>query len=446
MKAGLAFAQIEERTTRPENPLWPSPVSYLFRMSPTYVIRGGTLIDGTGKQPVMNGAVVIRDSKIVSAGRSNEVEHPGDVRTIDVSGRTIMPGLIDAHCHVSVPPYADVREAMLGTIESLTVQAVRNVKKYLWSGFTSIRDCGCFGNISLVLRDAIDAGQIEGPRMKVARRFLCPTGGGADYLAGEGEHTLSMRADGPEGVLEAVRADIAAGVDFIKMEGSGSSDSPITTRESSKPSYIQTYSPEEMVAGVAEAHRRGKRVAFHAEGGEGLRAAIKAGADSIEHGFFLDKEAVNLMRERKVFLVPTIGLLATRMEDEWRSIIPRWILQPSEVAFEGMKESLPLAREAGVKIALGSDCGSMHYPHATGARELEWLVTFAGLTPMEAIQSATSVASQAIGTADMVGTLEMGKLADLLVVRGDPLQNPRVLQDPDSISVIKNGEFVKGWS
>ena len=410
-------------------------------MVSAFVIKGGMLIDGTGKEPVQNSAVVISGDRIFSVGRSNEIEYPKgeSPKVIDASGSIVMPGLIDAHTHVSFAPYGDVADLSKGSAEQLTLWGVKNARSYLYAGFTTIRDVATRGDVAICLRDAINSDMIEGPRIVTARKFIFPTGGGVEYTSHTHppELAYSRRADGPDAVITAVREDVRAGADLIKMEATGACDSLTCFSDR------QTYSFEEMKAATTEAHRLGRRVAFHAEGAEGAKTAIKAGADTIEHGFFLDKEALNLIKERGLTLEPTIGMIGTRLEKEWSSVLPKSQVEGSRRAFEACRETLRSAREIGVKVALGSDSGAFHYPHGTSARELEYMVDF-GFSEMECIVSGTKIAAEASGLGNL-GTLEQGKIADVLIIKGNPLQDIKVLQNTDAISVMKDGKPVKGF-
>jgi imidazolonepropionase-like amidohydrolase len=370
---------------------------------------------------------------------------PPDMPSIDLGGKTLLPGLIDCHVHISwnpdptAPPprYTTVPARGLGYWNSRNLlYAVRACRMTVEAGFTTIQDLMGPNNESFALRDALAAGEFVGPRLLASGMCITHTGGHGSEIA-DGE-TFAYIADGADEVFKAVRKQINAGADVIKIMGG--------TRPALSPPYRgrQGYTTEEMQPGVEEAHRAGLRVAVHAHSDtQGIKNSILAGVDSIEHGFPLDEEGAGMMVERGTFLVPTLSVNPAALEAIARGI---WTYKGSEAQVQRMAEAAPktidIARRAGVQIAFGTDAAMPLVMHGGNAREFHWLTEY-GLTPMEALLTATRNAAANLRLLDQIGTIEAGKLADLVVVDGDPLADIHILENLDCIkAVFRDGSMI----
>jgi len=393
-------------------------------------IIGATLVDGTGAPPLRDAVVVVRGDRIEAVGAHGRVEVPQGAAVVDAEGRHLLPGMIDAHVHVSHPWFSPVSSP--GSAEAYsTAVAIHNLRSALQAGITTVRDA-CGGRANLALRAAIERGIILGPRVFTAGRGLCMTGGHGAGLPGVRE------VDSPSAVRQAVREERKAGVDFIKLLSSHRTDLP-------------EFSQDEIEAGVDEAHRLGLRVAIHAANLVSVRAAVRAGVDTIEHGSFLDEETAERMAREGIVLVPTLWVkhdLAERLQrrdgppEGFAGSDPRDI-EESAVWFARCVEQLPetmrLARSCGVPIAAGTDFVMADRPWALLPEEVAFLVKL-GLTPMEAIESATRMGAMALGQAEELGTVEPGKRADLILVERDPLHDISALRDV--VWVMKDGRVI----
>ena len=403
-------------------------------------ITGATLIDGTGSDPVTGATVVIGDDgRIEKVGRG--VPLPRAVDVIDVDGRTVMPGLIDCHVHfmIDIEPMHDLA---LMPLSLKILRAADNAKKTLDAGVTSVRDAG---GSPMGLKMAAEQGLIPAPRMKIAVSILSQTGGHGDFLLPSGLHfPMGMPVgtnlpewptsvcDGVDEVRKAVRANLRAGADFIKLCSSGGVLSP-----SDEPTSTQ-FTREEIAVMVYEAAAVGKTCMAHAQSTEGIRNAVEVGVESIEHGIYLDESVVAEMKLRGTFLVPTLlpgDTLVELAERRPGSVLPQ-SLRKAKAVFPHHRGSFRLAVESGVRIAMGTDAAVC--PHGENASELAVMVG-SGMTPMQAIVASTKTASECIHSAADVGTLQPGKLADLLVVDGDPLSDIGMLSDKDRLLMIMQG-------
>lgn len=400
------------------------------------MLRAGTLIDGTGAPPVRDATVLIDQGRIeavTTGGPSGS--WPADAEVIDGSRLTVLPGLIDCHDHLAFHGYELVRRWGLDEPQSTRhLRTARVASQILASGYTAVRDAG---GLDAGFRLAIQQGLITGPRLVLSLAIISPTGGIGDRISPSGHvssflHDPSLPpsvANGVEGVRATVRAMVRAGADVIKCATTGGASS----RAGHGP-RDSAFTLEEMKALVDEAHTLGRRVMCHAVGGPGLRVAIQAEVDSIEHGCYLDedRELVPMMAERGTFFVPTL----TVYEYHRGSPAPH-VRERARALRSHHMESVSRALAAGVKVVAGTDAGG--HGHPNNALELEHLVA-AGMTPMQALQAATSRAAECLGLEQEIGTIEKGKWADLVLVDGDPLRDIRVLQDARRIKqVIKGG-------
>jgi imidazolonepropionase-like amidohydrolase len=407
------------------------------------LIRNGTLIDGNGGRPIPNAAVLIQDNRIRAVGPADTLSLPDDhITHLDAAGGYILPGLIDTHVHLMLEG--------LNLIQTITTpfslnfyQAIDHMRRTVEAGITTVRDAG---GADRGVKMAADQGLVLGPRMQISITVLTITGGHADFWFPSGSEIHLMhsypgspdgRCDGVEEVRKKVREVLRAGAEVIKVCSTGGVLSP-----TDHPEFTQ-FTPEELAVMVQEAtYRRGIKVMAHAQGAEGIKNAVRAGIHSIEHGIFLDDEAIELMLAHKTFLVPTLlAPLAVLEAAESGGSMPEWGVRKARESIEAHSDSIARAYQAGVTIAMGTDAGVM--PHGTNLRELG-LMCQVGLSPMEAIVATTKVAAECLGWQDRVGTLEAGKLADVILCQTNPLDDIRSLENPANIPVVvKDGRIVK---
>ena len=405
--------------------------------APAVAIRAGTLLDGTGAAPVRNAVIVVRDGRIEAAGPAVRV--PAGARVVDLSAYTVLPGFIDAHVHLASRPLGVGDWGHRGVTDDAGDDALwgaYNARLTLLAGFTTVRDVGGAGFANVALMRAIEAGRVIGPRMLTAGHLIGISGGHCDengYWAGALGPEHGPRdgiANGADEVREAVRLQVKYGATVIKICATGG------VLSQGDEIGAQQMTEDEMRAAVETARMLGRRVAAHAHGNEGIKAAIRAGVTSIEHGSFLDDEAVRMMVEHGTWLVPTLFAGWSVGTPEAASRLPGWMAAKGHAAWDAMQHSIRLAVAGGVKIALGTDAGVD--PHGQNAREFALLVTVGGMTPMQAIQAGTMNAATLLGMERDIGSVEAGKFADLVAVRGDPLADITVLQHP--AFVMKAGD------
>ncbi len=399
---------------------------------------GGTLIDGLGGEPVGDSAVLIDASgRIVAAGPRAAVGMPEGTEVTDVSGMTVMPGLIDCHDHLASFTYELLsRWGMTEPRSTRTLRIARVIEDTLQSGYTTIRDCGW---LEAGFRVAVEEGLIEGPRLLVAAGPLGPTHSVQDRPTFSGHRRYSMPdpnipygvADGAEEIRAVVRENARVGEDLIKVFQTGFG----------RATHLGTdacYDLEELKALVHESHAQGRLVACHAVGGPGLRTAVEAGVDSIEHGCYLDRDhdLLRMMADKDMTLVPTLTVFAHHSAEG------NPVAQVEAREFrEHHIETVQQAMRYGVRVAAGTDAGGWF--HGNNSIELDMLAD-AGMTPTQAIVAGTREAAACCGLEGDLGTLEAGKLADLIVVDGNPLGDVTVLQDRDRIMlVMKEGQVFR---
>jgi imidazolonepropionase-like amidohydrolase len=385
-------------------------------------------------------AVVLQDGKIAYAGPRGALPAAlaRAARRADLGGLTVMPGLIDCHAHLVYNGFRSLEDVDRSSIEIATLNAVLNAAKVVDAGYTAIRDVGTIGNVAVTIRDAVAQGRIRGPRVVASGPILCPTAGLGDTLPPHWSrsHGMGQLVDGADEIRKAVRRQIRNGVDNIKLAASGVEVGPYAY------TWMTTFSEQEIAVATEEAHRWGRTVAVHAQSFDSVKFSLRAGVDTVEHGTRMDAEAIALFKASRTILVPTMCTLFSVLElGETLNLLPkhRAEMQVNEPLW---LKSVKLAYEAGIPIAAGGDLGN-RYPHGTNAREIEFLVK-AGLTPLDALRAATSVAAEAIKRPE-IGRLAAGKLADLLVFEGDPFADVAALQDASRlVAVVQGGALVAG--
>jgi imidazolonepropionase-like amidohydrolase len=397
------------------------------------LLRAGKVLDvHTGKETAGQTIIVTGDRITGIAATASTPAQAGD-KEIDLTGDTLMPGMIDVHTHLTMAPNFDPYYELTMTPGKEAIIGVMNAKTTLEAGFTSVRNVGAGGFTDVALRDEINNGDVPGPHMQVSGPALGITGGHMDenllpqqyHVSGEGV------ADGIPAVQHMVRENIKYGADLIKIGASGG-----VLSKGDDPQASQ-YTREEMIAICADAHRLGRKVAAHAHGAQAILWATEAGVDSIEHGSYIDDASIKAMKAHGTYLVPTSYLYDWYKEHgDLPVYYKQKMIDTASVARGNHKRAIA----AGVKVALGTD--SAVYPHGLNAHELEVYVTAYGMSPLAAIQSTTVNAADLMGWTEKTGSLDVGKWADVIAVQGDPMQDVKVLQNV--AFVMKGGKVYKG--
>jgi imidazolonepropionase-like amidohydrolase len=401
---------------------------------PVTAIKAGRLVDVVAGRVRNDQVVLVQDGKVTAVGPAGATPIPPGAQVVDLSGHTVLPGMIDTHTHVTsdptTPPYYQYgislpRQALVG---------VRFARDTLLSGVTTIRNVGAAGYTDIALRDAINAGDVIGPRILASGPALGITGGHCDsnMLAPEFAERAEGVADGPVAVRAMVRKNVKYGADVIKYCGTGGVFSKGTRVGA------QQYTPEEVAAIVDEAHMHGRKVAVHAHGASGIQVALRAGVDTIEHASLIDDEGLRLAKEKGAFLSMDIyNTEYTQAEGPKRGELEEFLRKDREVA-QLQRDNFRKAVQMGIKLTMGTDTGV--HPHRDAPKQLATMVEY-GMTPMQAIQAATWVGAQALGIDATVGQIAPGYAADLIAVSADPTANVRALENVGF--VMKGGEIYK---
>jgi len=404
------------------------------------VLVDACLIDGISDEPVSRGFVRMREGRIAASGpMSTYRKVGGSERVVDLGGHTLLPGLIDCHVHFVYSGFRSLEEIDRCPIETAAINAVVNGGLMLDAGYTTVRDVGTIGNVAVAVRDAIAAGKVRGPRVIASGQIVGPTSGMIDTLPSHWSSSsgLGVCVDGPAAIVKEVRRQIKNGVDNIKLGASGVEVGRYAY------TWMTTLNAEEIAAAVAEAHRWGRTVAIHCQSFDAVKFALRAGADTIEHGTRLDDEALALFANSRTALVPTLSTLFSVLElGETLNLMPK---QREEMAVnkDHWLSAVARAHAANVLIGAGSDIGN-RYPHGRNAREIEFLLR-SGFSPMQAIKAATGSAARVLGKEGTVGSLTPGAFADLVVADANPLEDVRVLANPEHIRlVVQEGRAVAG--
>lgn len=397
------------------------------------VVRAGHLLDVKNGRLLSDQVLIIENGKIVSGGAFSEAKVPAGAMRIDLSNSTVLPGLIDAHTHLTMDPKFGYEELGVSLPREALIGA-KNAKRTLEAGFTTVRNVGADGYSDVALRDSINAGDLPGPRMLVSGPPLGITGGHADnnFLPFAYHAKTESICDSPWACRAQVRENIKYGADLIKIMASGG-----VLSKGDDPQASQ-FTLEEMKAIVEEAHRLGRKVAAHAHGAQAILWASQAGVDSIEHGSYIDDAAIAEMKKDGTYLVPTLYLSDYFMEHAEQMHVPDFYLSKAKAVMPAARQNIAHAFASGVKVAFGTDAAV--YPHGLNAHEFAVMVKL-GLSPLQAIQAATINAADLLGWSGNVGTLEPGAWADIIAVDGDPLKDVTTLERVKF--VMKGGTVMK---
>lgn len=397
----------------------------------TLVLNADAALDVTSGKLIQPATVVIEDNKIVSVSKSNRMAYPKDAEVIDLAGHTLLPGLFDMHVHLTSDAHVHGYKRLQRTTQRQAITGVMNAKRTLEAGFTSVRNLGAAGYSDIALRDAIYDGDVPGPRIFAGGPSLGITGGHCDNNLLTHEHKVVAEgvADGPWAIRAKVRENIKYGADVIKYCATGGVLSKGTKVGA------QQYSLEEMQALVAEAHLSGRTVAAHAHGTDGIKSAIKAGVDSVEHVSFLDDEAIKLAKEKGTYFSMDIYNTEYILSEGQKAGILEESLDKERVVGGKQRDSFSRAVKAGVNMVFGSDAGV--YPHGDNGKQFSRMVKF-GMTELQAIQAATINSATLLKQQDKLGSLSEGKLADIIAVKGNPLKDISTMENVSL--VIKDGK------
>ena len=387
----------------------------------TVLVRAARIIDGRGGAPIAGGAILIRGDRIERVGPAAQMKAD---RVVDLGSATVLPGLIDLHTHLTDEVGTNWERALLTTTPGkAAIFGAKNARDTLMAGFTTCRDMGpTWPYVDIDLRYAIEKGAVAGPRLMVAGNYVSATGGAGDarqFSIYVDVPIVQNLADGVDAVRHAVRTNFKHGADFVKILATGA------VMSQGIPPGAQQYSDAELAVAVEEANRWGRFVAAHAHGAEGIKAALRAGVRTIDHGSMLDEEGARLLKSKGAWFAPTLYVGRTILEDHKELNIPAHQVERERAMTGTQERAFKLALAEKLPIVFATDAGV--FPHGRNAKEFAIRVGL-GQTPMQAIEGATRLAAEAIGWSDRVGTLEPGRFADLIAVSGDPLSDVTVLK------------------
>lgn len=407
------------------------------------VIHNGQVVDGTGKAPVRDGALVVRDGLILYVGEAAGMpEVPPDTTRIDARGGTIMPGLVEAHFHATYFNIAALEDLDIKyPVEYVSLLTSVNARLALECGYTAARSGGCLFNVDVWLKKAIEEDLVPGPRLSASGREICSAGGLMDWnpeFRKIGMEGLVFIINGVEDARKAVRALVKDGVEWVKTYPTGDAASPDANDH-----HTLCMTLEEMHAVVATAHNHKLKVTGHCRATEGIKNALRAGYDCIEHGTFMDTEALDLLLQRNVPCVPALYFEKASVERGPEFGLPQSVIDGHQETLDGGCESALRILRTGGRIGMGGDYGFGWNPHGDYAKELSFFVRDVGFTPLEVITCATQTGAEIMGRDREFGTLEVGKLADVLVVDGDVLGRIELLEDRSRFIAVVQGGVVK---
>ena len=386
----------------------------------------GKLITCTGEEPIENCDFFVEDGVISHIGPKGSIKIDEQLEIVDLSKYTVVPGLIDAHTHITFEPTPDTFNYLLNTSTAeFVIKGAANLEKFINAGVTHIRDMISVDYIDMQMRDLVARGLIKGPQMKVMGKVITMTGGTSWKIAYE--------VDGKLAVRQATRDVLKRGADFVKIYSTGGVLDPLTSPDNT------VFFAEELHAAVEVAEAAGKFVATHAHGNKGIRNALTAGIHTIEHGTFLDDWCIETMIKQGTYLVPTLSALHHILIHGLEGGIPKYVVEQAKYVTERQIIGFEKAAKAGVKIATGTDCGCPFNYHGLTYTEAELMVSY-GMSNMDALRALTSVGAEALQIEDQYGTLEKGKIADFVVLEKNPLDDINALKDV--ISVYQKGKKV----
>jgi imidazolonepropionase-like amidohydrolase len=409
----------------------------------TTVIRNGQLIDGTGAAPTRDAALVIRDGRISYAGPvASAPAPPPDAQRIDARGGTILPGLVEAHFHPTYFNVAALEDLDIKyPVEYVTLLAAVNARLALECGYTAARSGGSLFNIDVWLKKAIEDDLVPGPRLAASGREICGVGGLMDWNPDYrkiGMEGLVLLVNGPDEARAAVRTLVKDGVEWVKTYPTGDAAAPDTNDHHT---LCMTF--EEMQACVATAHNHGLKVTGHCRATEGIKNALRAGYDTLEHGTFMDNEALDMLLARNTPVVPALQFEHASIVRGPEFRMGQKVIDGHQETLEGGAESARRILKAGGRLGMGGDYGFAWNPHGTYARELTFFVKYVGFSALETITCATKTGAEILGRDHEIGTLTQGKLADVLVVDGDVLADISLLEDRSRFVAVLQGGAIK---
>ncbi len=407
------------------------------------LISGGQLLDGNGGKPTSDAAVVVRDGRIEYAGSVRGAPTlPADVERIDARGGTIMPGLVEAHFHPTYFNVANLEDLDIKyPVEYVTLLAAANARLALECGYTAARSGGSLFNIDFWLKRAIEDDLLLGPRLAASGREICGVGGLMDWNPDYrkiGMEGLVLLINGADEGRRAVRKLVKDGVEWVKTYPTGDAAAP-----DSNDHHTLCMTFDEMHAVVQEAHNHRLKVTGHCRATEGIKNALKAGYDTLEHGTFMDAEALDMLLARGTPVVPALQFEHASIVRGPEFGMPQSVIDGHQETLDGGAESARRILKAGGRLGMGGDYGFAWNPHGDYAKELTFFVNFVGLTPLEVIRCATKTGAEIMGRQNEFGTLEAGKLADLLVVDGDVASDVSLLEDRANLIAVMQGGVVK---
>ena len=397
------------------------------------VLDGATLFDGN-KKHIKNAVMVFKDSVVHAVGSRRQVRIPKDAKTIDCTGKFIIPGLIDTHIHLDMHGMGDTYHESLVEDKLRTIRAAKEMTNTVRAGVTTVRNMGSANFIDIAVKKAVEEGLIIGPRILASGKIICMMTAGNEYFKG-----LYREADGVEENRKAAREQIKEGADILKVMATGAIMNP-----GGVPGAPQL-DTDEIRAVVDEGRKIGLYTAAHAHGAEGIKNAVKAGVRTIEHGTLADDEAIRMMGARGIFLSSTLSSNFWMLKAKRNRNIPQFMFEKAKEVTKIRKKNLEKALKEGVKVVMGTDAGTPYNYHGKNATELIQYVKLGLMSEEEAIVASTRTAAEALGMADRIGTLEKGKSADCIVLGDNPLENIECLNPEGSIVfVFKEGTLIKG--